>query len=207
MVHFTPYLFCIFLFLMYFLIPWFLYGPGCWIPSRYCSLQCFGCWHVWLRLSYSHRSLWHSSGAWGDNLICDIAIIHNQFSWVMASITSIILAEMQGVLKLKHQAMANDIRPIDPTCDCMVYSFTILIASFWLQMLYSKLQRLSFYRSAKNIPEPIFIPLLQKMPWVLNFCHIIIYITWWRYQPMQKESFLLHSSLHSNTVKYFNFAA
>lgn len=26
----------------------------------------------------------------------------------------------QGVLKLKHQAMADDTRPIDPTCDCMV---------------------------------------------------------------------------------------
>lgn len=128
------YLFFIILFLMYFLIPWFVYGPGCWIPSRYCGLQCFGCWHVWLCLSYSHRSLWHSSGAWGDNLICDMAIIHNQFSWVMPSITSLILAEMQGVLKLKHQAMANDIRPIDPTCDCMVCSFTVFIASFWLQI-------------------------------------------------------------------------
>ncbi|XP_071923941.1 uncharacterized protein [Coffea arabica] len=26
----------------------------------------------------------------------------------------------EGVLKLKHQAMANDIRPIDPMCECMV---------------------------------------------------------------------------------------
>ncbi|KAK6130725.1 hypothetical protein DH2020_035513 [Rehmannia glutinosa] len=26
----------------------------------------------------------------------------------------------EGVLKLKHQAMANDTRPIDPTCECMV---------------------------------------------------------------------------------------
>lgn len=26
----------------------------------------------------------------------------------------------EGVLKLKHQAMADDTRPIDPTCDCMV---------------------------------------------------------------------------------------
>lgn len=27
---------------------------------------------------------------------------------------------MQGVLKLKNQAMADDTRPIDPTCECMV---------------------------------------------------------------------------------------
>ncbi|KAK6130676.1 hypothetical protein DH2020_035578 [Rehmannia glutinosa] len=26
----------------------------------------------------------------------------------------------EGVLKLKHQAMSNDTRPIDPTCECMV---------------------------------------------------------------------------------------
>lgn len=29
---------------------------------------------------------------------------------------------MQGVLKLKHKAMADDIRPIDSTCECMVWS-------------------------------------------------------------------------------------
>lgn len=28
--------------------------------------------------------------------------------------------KMQGVLKLKHMAMAEDTRPIDPTCACMV---------------------------------------------------------------------------------------
>lgn len=27
---------------------------------------------------------------------------------------------MQGVLKLKHKAMAEDVRPVDPTCKCMV---------------------------------------------------------------------------------------
>lgn len=27
---------------------------------------------------------------------------------------------MQGVLKLKHNAMVNDTRPIDPKCACMV---------------------------------------------------------------------------------------
>lgn len=27
---------------------------------------------------------------------------------------------MQGVLRLKHKAMEDDMRPIDPTCDCMV---------------------------------------------------------------------------------------
>ncbi|QHO35229.1 Queuine tRNA-ribosyltransferase [Arachis hypogaea] len=28
---------------------------------------------------------------------------------------------LEGVLKLKHRAMADDTRPIDPTCPCMVY--------------------------------------------------------------------------------------
>lgn len=27
---------------------------------------------------------------------------------------------LQGVLKLKHREMADDTRPIDPTCPCMV---------------------------------------------------------------------------------------
>lgn len=27
---------------------------------------------------------------------------------------------VQGVLRLKNKAMADDTRPIDPTCDCMV---------------------------------------------------------------------------------------
>lgn len=29
-------------------------------------------------------------------------------------------AHVQGVLKLKHRAMSDDTRPIDPSCDCMV---------------------------------------------------------------------------------------
>lgn len=27
---------------------------------------------------------------------------------------------IQGVLKLKHKVMEDDVRPIDPTCSCMV---------------------------------------------------------------------------------------
>lgn len=40
--------------------------PGCWLPARYCGMQCSGCWHVWLCLSYPNCSVWHSSCTWGE---------------------------------------------------------------------------------------------------------------------------------------------
>jgi hypothetical protein len=43
--------------------------PGCWLSTGYCGLQCFRCWHVWLCLSYSYCSLWHSSCTWGDSFL------------------------------------------------------------------------------------------------------------------------------------------
>lgn len=42
---------------------------GCWLSTGYCSLQCFRCRHVWLCLSYSYCSLWHSSCTWGDSFL------------------------------------------------------------------------------------------------------------------------------------------
>ena len=45
---------------------------GCWLSIGYCSLQCFRRWHVWLCLSYSYGSVWHSSCTWGDDFSHEI---------------------------------------------------------------------------------------------------------------------------------------
>lgn len=42
--------------------------PGGRLPTWHCGVQCFRCWHVWLCLSYSYCSFWHSSSTWGDFL-------------------------------------------------------------------------------------------------------------------------------------------
>jgi len=42
---------------------------------------------------------------------------------------------LQGVLKLKHKAMADDTRPIDPTCPCMV---CFRRSTFYLKNLFAE---------------------------------------------------------------------
>lgn len=42
---------------------------GCWLSAWYHSLQCFGCRHVWLCLSYTYCTLWYSTNTWGRHVL------------------------------------------------------------------------------------------------------------------------------------------
>lgn len=91
---------------------------------------------------------------------------------------------LQGVLKLKHKAMAEDVRPVDPTCKCMVCvirGYPVYYGWFLVPYVWYLSIHFSFCRSAKTTQGHIFIALLRKMQWALSFCHITIYITWWRW--------------------------
>lgn len=66
---------------------------------------------------------------------------------------------LQGVLKLKHRKMADDTRPIDPTCACMV----CLKESFYLISYLKKSACAVVYffchRFARTIPGLTFTAL------------------------------------------------
>lgn len=85
---------------------------------------------------------------------------------------------MKGVLRLKHKVMAEDTRPIDPTCSCMVWSlFLILFLSLFyiytffsyslfghdcvlcfitgMSKLYKGLHSLSCYKRCYGISAPV----------------------------------------------------
>ncbi|KVH98551.1 Queuine/other tRNA-ribosyltransferase, partial [Cynara cardunculus var. scolymus] len=84
----------------------------------------------------------------------------------------------EGVLKLKHQSMADDTRPIDPTCECMVcknYTRAYLhclvtkdaMGSQLLSYhnLYYMMQKSSFVNYRRKIPE---FPNGDVPEWVYN---------------------------------------
>lgn len=61
-------IFLVTFFLIHWIVIFWLIFSGCWLSTRYCSLQRFRCWYVWLCLSHTHSSLWHSSYSWGTLL-------------------------------------------------------------------------------------------------------------------------------------------
>lgn len=71
---------------------------GCWLSTWYCSLQCFGCRHVWLCLSNKDCSFWDCFSAWGMSHLIHLSI-QARLSAVCA-FSSHFPPELQCIVKL-----------------------------------------------------------------------------------------------------------